>query len=350
MLRVCKTIDNNPIFELQEFAEHLVCDIWCEADESDCISKVHKVYEPIISYKWLREEIIEIDQLCEGLSPFARLNIKNAFKINNKIEELCNGQAPVYLNQLPDLVEDRMKPLFIRFYEELLERSKVGGDKLEFYKVLYKTNRFKFCVCCGYMPFDTGQIERREAYDHYLPKSEYPFASVNFKNLVPLCYKCNSDRKKDKDPIRNRRKAFYPYRSNPINIEISTTLGDGFIRSLYESVVNDVDEIDLDVPKIEEVDVNITSQEQEQVDTWDDLFQIKARFSERTGQFSFSHLRKMKRRFSDKRIEDGNWKFIQTIDYHIADYEKDKYTDEKYLKIPFMHAIKKCNSLINIYI
>lgn len=349
MLRTYKLIDNDPIFTLHKFAEHLVCDIWCEADEKNCIEKIDKAYEPILSYKWLRDGILEIYSLCESLPLFSRKRIKYAFRRNNDIEGLCNGKRPVYFYQLPKVVEENMKPLFIRFYEELLERSKVGGDKLEFYSALYKTNRFKFCNCCGYMPFDTGMLERREAYDHYLPKSNYPFSSVNFKNLVPLCYKCNSDRKRDKDPIKNGRKAFYPYRDASIKIDISTTLGENFIRSLYETIVNNTDEDTLEPPTIKDISIKLIAEEQEQVVTWDDLFQIKNRFSERTGQFSFGHLYKMKRRFEHERNKDANWTFIQTLDYHISDYEKDKYVDEKYLKIPFMVAIKTCESLIKVY-
>jgi hypothetical protein len=348
MLRVCKNIESDPIFELQHFAEHLVCDVWTEADENNCLAKIQPRYNKLMSYRWLQEEIVEIDDLCEGLSPVEKYLIKNAFKINNAIEELCNGAKPIHLNQLPEVVKTRMKPLFVKFYEDLIERSKVGGDKLEYYKTLYQENRFKFCICCGYMAFDTGQLSRREAYDHYLPKSKYPFASVNFKNLVPLCYKCNSDYKKDNDPIAGNRKAFYPFRKKEIKANIFTTLGDGFLQSLYENFVNNIDEERLDVPKIEDVIVEINSDEQEQVDTWNAVFKIKNRFAERTIQFSFSHLAKMKRRFSSQKEKDNTWRFTQTLDEHINDYEHDKFTDEKYLKIPFMHALKN-TSLIAIY-
>lgn len=350
MLHVYKPIENDPIFELHEFAEHLVIDIWCNANEINCFNKINGKYQILInSYQWLKDSIVEIDNLCEGLTPFEQLKIEQAFKINNDIEGLCNGNVPVYLDQLPKVVEDKMKPLFVKFYEELLNRDKVKGDKLEYYVAIYKKNRFKFCPCCGYMAFDTGLLDRREAYDHYLPKSEYPFASVNFKNLVPLCYKCNSDRKKAKDPIENNRKAFYPYRKDPIKLDIEITLEGKFMKSLYENIINDIDEDDTEIPKIEDITVNIESEENEQVETWDDLFTIKDRFSERTGQFSFSHLSKMKRRYMEEKSNDPAWKFSQTLDKHIKDYENDKYIDEKYLKIPFMIAVKKNESLLKVY-
>jgi hypothetical protein len=349
MLRVCTPIDNDPIFELHGFAQHIVCDVWCEQDNRNCVDKIDVIYQPILSYDWVLSKIMEIDKICEGLSPVALTKIKAAFITNNKIEEICNGVTAIYLNQLDEVVQNEMQPLFIQFYEELLERSKVGGDKLKFYNSLYRINRFKFCICCGYMPFDTGLLSRREAFDHYLPKSKYPFASVNFKNLMPLCYKCNSDRKKDKDPVEGGRKAFYPFRNTHTVIDITTSLGAGFMRSLYETFVNGVDEYNMDPPDLTDIKIEINSLEQEEVDTWEELFQVKGRFSERTSQFSFSHLLKMKRRFNDKKLTDPQWQFDQTLNYHISDYENDKFSDEKFLKIPFMKAMKKQLSFLNVY-
>lgn len=350
MLRTIIPKDDDPIFSLHKLAEHIVCDIWYNADENDWLDKLKEEHKGIVNaYSWLKTGISTIYKHCRKLTDVERDQIKQAFYQNNDIEGLCDGNLPVYLNQLPSIVRTKMKPLFVKFYKELLERVKVEGDKLEYYKALYKTNRFKYCPCCGYMPFDTGELDRREAYDHYLPKSKYPFASVNFKNLVPLCYKCNSDRKKNKDPIESRRKAFYPFRKKPINLEISTNLSDGFVLSLYEFIVNDLDELDTEPPQIKDVKIKIVSDEQEQADTWDELFAIKNRFSERTGQFSYSVLRKLSRRFRKRHSQENEWSFTQTLDEYIQDYENDKDMDEKYLKIPFMRAVKKNYSIVNVY-
>ena len=55
-----------------------------------------------------------------------------------------------------------------------------------------------------------------------MPKGSYPFISVNFKNLAPMCSECNSSYKLAKDPTKHidplhaasgstRRKSFYSY-------------------------------------------------------------------------------------------------------------------------------------------
>lgn len=39
------------------------------------------------------------------------------------------------------------------------------------------------------------QIGEAEALDHYVPRSEYPYFSMNPINLIPICAKCNSKKK-----------------------------------------------------------------------------------------------------------------------------------------------------------
>lgn len=41
----------------------------------------------------------------------------------------------------------------------------------------------------------------QNAFDHYLAKQTYPFVSINFKNLVPTCFVCNSIYKRSKDVL-----------------------------------------------------------------------------------------------------------------------------------------------------
>ena len=241
-----------------------------------------------------------------------------------------------------------MKPLFKKFYEKLLDAAKVSGDKLEFYKSLNNLNHFKVCPCCGYVDFESGRLRRREAYDHYLPKSKYPFTSVNFKNLVPLCYKCNSEFKKAKDPIKNKRKAFYPFRKSETEIIIETKLSKDFIKSLYEVTVNGVKEENQNA-KLKDITITLKSKEKDLIQTWDDLFNIKERFADKTIFFSYTLLRRMKQRYNERKKANNAETIFDTLNYFINEYEIDKYEDKKYLKIPFLKAIKECEDLMQIY-
>ena len=42
----------------------------------------------------------------------------------------------------------------------------------------------------------TPKEKRREPFDHYLLRSQYPFVSLIRNNLVPMCHDCNEDYKK----------------------------------------------------------------------------------------------------------------------------------------------------------
>ncbi len=49
---------------------------------------------------------------------------------------------------------------------------------------------------------DSENKESYSAIDHVLQKNEYPLLALSLCNLVPVCYRCNSQFKKDKDLFR----------------------------------------------------------------------------------------------------------------------------------------------------
>lgn len=109
----------------------------------------------------------------------------------------------------------------------------------------------------------------RDAFDHYLPKSKYPFNSVNLKNLAPSCSKCNSGNKRDDDPLHDkhsgdaRRKAFYPFSVVNPEIDVSIAIEDKDWSSLSP----------------EKLSLSIQSgAHPEEVSTWMELFRIEKRY------------------------------------------------------------------------
>lgn len=336
MLKLYKPLKDHEIFKLQTMLEHLVCSVWSEACNDACSTKLNADFKDIYdSYDWLKTEVDEIYELCKKLSSEEKQSIKDAFITNNEIEKLCNGEIiPKYLDELPDVVKDRMKPLLVDFYETLLERKKVPGTKQDYYQKLIIENDFHYCPCCGLNYFESVDSKYREAFDHYLPKAHYPFLSVNFKNLVPLCHKCNSDRKGDKDPIENKKTAFYPFGDNDshriqISFQIDKTKD---LRELKED--------DLQVNLIGEMD---------KIETWDRLFDIKERYNHTTRGFLKSLLKRIKRRHLKFADSISDWTYEDSLNELIIDYENDKYEDMKFLKIPFMEELKKTTYLIDIY-
>lgn len=336
MLRLYTPITHD-IFALNSLLEHLVCNVWCEACDDLCDDKLQDEFKNIYNYSvkkevTLKDEVERIYEVFKGLTEEQKNITKQSFTTNNSIEILCNGGVPIYLNQLPNVVDSDIKPLFKWCYETLLNKKKIAGDKMDYYKTLIKHNDFVTCPCCGLIDFESFESKYREAYDHYLPKSKYPFASVNFQNLVPLCYKCNSDRKKAKDPIENDRIVFYPFSSEEHAIEIASNF------------VLGVNEERLDI-ELNDFEINFTG-DAPKIETWNWLFDIEERYGNQIKGFAKTFLIKIKRRHKKFLKLKAGWTFVDTLDELIEDYEFDYYDDKKFLKIAFLKALKNDEAYI----
>lgn len=344
MLRLYKPIEDDEIFKLHKTLENLVCDVWCTANENSAESKMNADLKNIMGYSYktgitFKDEIERIYLVFKTVDDEQRAKIVEAFEQADLIEELCEKTIqPIMLGALHDCVENDIKPLFKWCYEDLLDKKKVGGDKLKYYKSLIKKNKFNYCPCCGLIDFEDEDDENevREAYDHYLPKSAFPFASVNFKNLVPLCYKCNSDRKRAKNPIEGARIAYYPFSETPLTHNI------GILTSF---------EFDLDEENnlaIDEIEFNFTDNDQK-IDTWNWLFDIKSRYASKVTKNSKTFLRELKSRYKSKLKSDSSATYEDLLNEEIELYSKDIYDDWKFLKIPVIENLLNTNELMQVY-
>ncbi|MNV35806.1 hypothetical protein D3C71_1272670 [compost metagenome] len=192
------------------------------------------------------------------------------------------------------------------------------------YNKFVKINRSGKCPYCGLLPIDGQYVHTREAYDHYLPKSKYPFSSINFKNLSPACYKCNSGNKTSKDPLYDksgkRRKAFYSYNATPYNIDIEIKLNS------------------IDIKDLTPQDVSITfgpTEITEELETWNDLFSIEERYkAECCSSDALYWFDQIYEECADKSPSE----FLK-IKLEIA--WKYPFSDKNFLRKPFLEA---CNS------
>lgn len=345
MLRLYTPIKHD-IFTLHTLLEKVVCDVWCTACDDACDDKLSDEFKKIYHYsykstktvkKTLKDEVVRIYGIFKGLTPEIKAEVKTAFTTNNNIEALCNGTSPIYLANLPVVVEKDIKPLFKWCYETLLEKGKVSGDKMDYYNELIKDpdNDFDTCPCCGLTDIESAESICREDYDHYLPKAHYPFASVNFTNLVPICNKCNRDRKKAKDPIKNNRIAFYPFSTKVHSIVCSYTFNVD-IDSKTKKVNLDKLSISFtgDIPRIQ---------------TWNWLFAIEVRYNDYIKSKAQSWLRELATRFERNKNRKQGLSYLEIINDHIEDYEEDKYSEKKFLKIAFLKAVKNDVKFMSVY-
>lgn len=325
MLRTYKTIAHR-ILEINNLAYYIVCDYWCNAEKGVTAlfdSQFRDFFNKLPSFK---EKVVEVYDICRTLTNVERNNIRTAFQNHNDIENLCNGTL-LFDTQLHSIVEDKMKPFFVNLYEEYSERKTletVYSSKMDYYNKLYEENRFVNCPCCCLDSFESDESDKREDFDHYLPKSLIPFASVNYKNLVPLCHKCNRTYKSDSNPIENGKTSFYPY--GGINNNIHITI-----------------EFDQDIEK-NISDLILSGPENDKINTWDEIFLIRDRYINRTNQIKESFLRRLK-----KRKRRYNLTAEQVCCDFIDEYQQDndKYEADKFLKIPIMEAILQNQDFID---
>jgi hypothetical protein len=329
----------DPIFTLHSQLEFLVCQVWCNANDHDtCESLLQPDFEIIYnSYAWLKNDIDEVYKECKTLTPDQRADIREAFNINNRIAELCDGVfRPIGLGSLAHVAPSLMKPLLEKFYTNLLDLAAVAGNKLEYYNNLIKRNEFQTCPCCGLSPIESAESHYREDNDHYLPKAEYPFAVVNFKNLVPLCGKCNKKCKSTKNPFEQGRVSFNPFSNvyNEIGVEILI-----------------VDSVDLDYENLRIQDIEIRyNSDVNKTATWDWLFNITERYNEQVRRFTKTELRTVANRLLRNRDRKSGLTYEQIMDDTIEDFELEKFEDRKFLKASLLQAIKNKPEWMAVYV
>jgi hypothetical protein len=341
MLRFYKPIEKDNIFKLHRILKYLIFNIWCKADNEEWKDKTnYKELHKLLHYSvktgvTFENEIERIYNIFKTLTNDEKARIKKSWKINNDIEKLCTKKLePIYLTDLHEVVKNDIKPLFSWCYTYLLNQKEVSGDKLDYYKNLISLNEFEVCPCCGMIDFELEDSKYREAYDHYLPKADYPFSSVNFRNLVPICYKCNSDRKGTKNPIENERVAFYPFNNSiihkiSIDIKIDKTK-------------------DLDKLKKEDIEISFLGKKEE-IETWNWLFDISERYNSIIQKYSKSMLQRVKTRYIREKKLSNDITYDKTIDFMIKEFSEEEYTDKNFLRIPLLKVIKERKDILDVY-
>ncbi len=195
-----------------------------------------------------------------NLSQAERDRVYQAIVGQNQLAELlsarCNCQT---ISDLPSGIQSSIEDLF-HFAFTLLSPL---GIRDTHYKTIYESSDYHICPFCGCEYFDAPGSPR-EALDHYLPESKYPFAAVNLYNLVPMGNKCNSRYKLAQDILwgtsSRRRKAFNPYNHARMQISLDNSVPFAGKDNRLPNWIIDF------VPDCEEVA------------TWDDVFSIRERY------------------------------------------------------------------------
>ena len=169
----------------------------------------------------LRDRLKAYDRAVRSVTKADRDVLLDALDSQNRIAELVSGARPcVTLAGLPNPVCESIEALF-GFAFGLLADLALRDNQ---YSAIYAAIPDHMCPFCGTEYFDAPGAAR-EALDHYLARSRYPFASANLRNLVPMGNKCNSSYKLATDLLvradGSRRVAFDPYNHASLSMSLN---------------------------------------------------------------------------------------------------------------------------------
>lgn len=283
---------SSPIEKFQTWLDHLVKVVWCRNAGDYLIDLLHPDLKAVIEEialddrigDWLDGPIKKIDMLFKDqLTAAQRAQLIAWYDNNNDIEALCgndpNKEPATYAQIAAVNVElgTQLKAFFQSLFTNVIGLKAVTRRTAEIdvhYDAFVTENDEGKCPYCGYGDIKSQLVSRREAYDHFLPKGTYPFNSVNFKNLAPMCNECNSSYKLQKDPLRHidplhkstggtRRKAFYSYATVASGISIDLTLST----------------VDIDKVCPSDIVLTVTAPgRDEELESWKDVFGIEERY------------------------------------------------------------------------
>ncbi len=267
---------------------------------------------------------------------------KRWYQGNNDLEKVCANNPIVHLARYADIAvnHENLAAQLGVFFKGLYSQSLLGlaalrakiGDIDDHYKTFVQTNKTGKCPFCGMSDLLGPDHTPRDAYDHYLPKALYPFNSINFRNLVPVCHHCNSSYKTIKDPAYttkhpasalHRRPVFYPYKTAPHSIQLQI--------DLHHS----------DIAKLTKADITLQfgpAAIAQEIDTWKEVYGIEERYKSKLCTESDGKAWLAQVLDEWKELGRDPEDFLRTLALHS---KKRPYNDCNFLKEPFLEACRR---------
>lgn len=277
---------SHPLEKLHTWMEHTVLHVWCRNSgpfHTDLLCpELQEIAEELhhedSTKKSIIDEIRDLDALIQALSPNKRQELAAFFQQSTAIDALCANQVGSNPTGVRELLiwEPKVTLELCRFFKSLFtDHIKAGpikktlGDLKSHFDAFTdrSQNGEDICPFCGLTDMRNSDYKTREAYDHFLPKHRYPFNSVNFRNLAPMCHTCNSGYKTIKDPIRRknglRQRSFSPFDSN----------------IKFPQIRTEIDPTKIDALTPNDIKLTVSSPtHQEEFNTWMWLFGIEERY------------------------------------------------------------------------
>lgn len=182
---------------------------------------------------------------------------------------LFDDTACTSINLFSNGIRDATVDLFRFLFEKQLTTLKTGGESLRdaHYRLIYSEFPSRICPFCGLGHFRAPGAPRN-ALDHYMPISKYPFIGTDLRNLPPMCSECNSDFKGSVDILfdgdGNRQRCVNPYEGPTFSISLANSLP--FAGNVKGAI---------HLPRWE---IGFVGGPQEQAENWDRVFKIRERY------------------------------------------------------------------------
>lgn len=340
--------------KMQLFIDFIFQQVWCNAPQNvpfslDLFAENAELHEVMLAFhfsdaqgaEFFLGHVERIYALFAVLTPLQIEQFQRWYQGNNDLEKVCACAPEVQFARYPEVTvaHEELGEQLASFFKGLYSQSLLSlaalrekiGTVSDHYQAFVQVNNVGKCPFCGIADLQGEYHSTREAYDHYLPKSIYPFNSINFRNLVPACHHCNSSYKTSKDPAylpkdpagpADRRKAFYPFSGVGHSIELAVSLRPHDIWHLAPEDVT-----------LHFGAVGIS----QEIETWMDVYGIEERYkaklcSESDGKYWLTQI-------LDEWQEDGK----DPADFLIAlarQADKKPFADCNFLKKPFLEACK----------
>ncbi len=248
-------------------------------------------FRPLIrkSPKLLQKRMEELVPAFADLSESEKDNVRLVFESNQNIAAICSTEvdplkyADIENNAFRKQLKEFFDPLWDRFSsgknlnQEARKHCKTIHDHYKEFRY-HARHQSRVCPFCGLMGLKAPGPNRRAPYDHFLPKSNYPFVGINFQNLAPICTDCNSVEKKALDTafvLGKRTKVFSPYEEklsdNHLSVQIQPKERYRQTASSATTLLKGIDW---------EWAFWSNQQEDERLEAWDALFKVRERFKE----------------------------------------------------------------------
>lgn len=332
---------NHDFKKLHEFFEHTVLEVWCKPDGNFNLDLLHQDFQAIVKRmrKRLWEPIEDIYGICLFLGEDKLQQLSDAFRVNNNIQDLCEGTIePILYDDIERINTDlsnKLKEFCESLYNYVAREATFCRHYKsinDYYKVFINQNNQSKgkCPFCGLNPIKSELLPYRDAYDHYMPKGHFPFNTVNLQNLAPACQECNSYCKKDRIPIEdktgNARKAFFPYSESAPEFEINV----------------DIQSLDPFDPKKNQVTVSFNSDScQDEVDRWRELYMIDVRYNDKCCSEDSKY---WVEKISDEAQNYGK-EIGEALAIEIKIGKKFPLHEYNFLKVPFLEAYERYSSV-----